>query len=99
MCVFWGWGMGLCMGLCIVIVFWGWAMGLPWDDAHICYQGICGFGEWPWAWTRAWHGQRVGDVVASYVAWAWAGVGMGMGVECHDLGLQACTLPCIAFVD
>ena len=45
------------------------------------------------AWARA------GEVVASYVAWAWAGVGMGIGVECHELRLQACTLPCIALVD
>ena len=46
-----------------------------------------------WTWARA------GDVVASYVAWAWAGVGMVIGVECHELRLQACTLPCIALVD
>ena len=27
------------------------------------------------------------------------GMGMDKGVECHELGLQACTLPCIAVVD
>ena len=46
------------------------------------------------------HGMGKGrDVVASYVVWTWAGMGMGMGVGCHELGLQACTLPYIALVD
>lgn len=62
---------------------------------HIWYQHIfwtleVGKGM---AWARA------GDVVASYVVWTWAGMGMGMGVGCHELGLQACTLPYIALVD
>ena len=65
------------------------------DVAHMVSKRL-------WIWGKgmdkgmAW--ARAGDVVASYVAWAWSGVGIGMRVECHELCLQVCTLPCIVCV-